>query len=671
MSEDIKKIKSKIAELRQLINHHNWRYHTLDKPEVSDAEFDRLFKELLDLEARRPELVTPDSPSQRVGGAPLEEFAQVPHAVAMLGLSNVEDEKTFIEFHERVVKALDGAKVEYVAEPKFDGVSVELVYENGTLVTCSTRGNGEVGEDVTPNVKTIRTIPLKLNPDEDWPGTLDVRGEVLISLEAFKRLNEQQEESGKKVFANPRNAAAGSLRQLDSKVTASRPLEIFCWGAGRITADIETQADMLEAYRKWGLRVSDKWRLCKSPQEVIEYHRKILDERESAPYEMDGVVVKVNGFEQQRALGVRSRSPRWATAYKFPPREEETRIIGIDVQVGRTGAITPVARLEPVRVSGVTVQNATLHNQDEIDRMDIRVGDYVIVRRAGDVIPKVVKVLKEKRDKKEKPYRIPKTCPECGSKVVREKGEVVSRCVNFSCPAQVVERIKHFASRGAMDIEGLGDKLVRQMFEKGLIKTPADLYSLEKEKISALERMADKSAQNLLDALESSKRTTLARLLYALGIRHVGEHVAKVLADAFGSMDALKKATVEDLEAVHEIGPEVARSVRDFFDRAENVDAMKDLLDAGITFEETAPREITKEGKLAKKTFVLTGTLEKFTRDEAKAEIESRGGRVSSSVSKKTDYVLAGEKPGSKLAKAEKLGVEVIDEATFIDLIKN
>ncbi len=657
--------------MRRIINYHNWRYHTLDDPVISDDEFDKLFKELLRLEAERPELVTPDSPSQRVGGPPSEEFAEVRHSTPMLGLSNVEDENTFIEFHERITKTLDGAKVEYVAEPKFDGVSVEMVYENGMLITGSTRGDGEIGENITPNVKTVRTIPLKLIPDEGLPDLLDVRGEILISIEGFKRLNEQQEQSGRKTFANPRNASAGSLRQLDSKITASRPLEIFCWGVGRIAADIKTQAELLEAYQKWGLRISDNWKLCKSPEEVIEYHRIILNARDSSPYEMDGVVVKVNSFDQQRALGVRSRSPRWATAYKFPPREEETRVIAIDAQVGRTGAITPVARLEPVQVGGVTVQNATLHNQDEIDRKDVRAGDYVLIRRAGDVIPEVVKVLEKKRTGDEKPYHIPDACPACGSKVLREEGEAVHRCINFSCPAQVVERVKHFASRGAMDIEGLGDKLVRQLFDEGLVHAPADLYRLDKRQIADLERMGEKSAQNLLDVLDSGKRTTFARFLFALGIRHVGEHVAKVIAEAFGSLDALRKASHVDLEQVHEIGPEVSRSVRDFFDRHENVEAINSLVEAGINFEETAPRRADISGKLDGKTFVLTGTLEKFTRDEARAEIEARGGRVASSVSKKTGYVVAGSNPGSKLDKAEKLGVLIIDEDAFLELLKD
>ena len=669
MPENTEKIKSKLEDLRRQINYHNWRYHTLDDPEISDAQFDKLFAELVRLEELHPEMITPDSPTRRVGGVPIEEFAPVRHSVPMLGLSNVESEGEFLEFHERVVKGLDGASVEYVAEPKFDGVSVELVYENGVLTSASTRGDGEVGEDVTPNAKTIHTIPLRLISGKDVPELLDARGEVLMSLDAFKRLNEQQEIAGQKIFANPRNASAGSLRQLDPKITASRPLEIFCWGGGRISAAIKTQAQLLEAYRKWGLRVTEKWKLCKSPQEVIEYYRRILDKREKSPYEMDGVVVKVNSFAQQDILGIRSRSPRWAAAYKFPPREAETRIIGIEAQVGRTGALTPVARLEPVRISGVTVQNATLHNQDEVDRKDIRVGDHVVVRRAGDVIPEVVTVLKEKRTGNEKKYRIPDICPVCGSKVIREEDEAAHRCINLSCPAQLVERIKHFASRGAMDIEGLGDKLGKQLFDKGIVRSPADLYKLDKKQIADLERMGDKSAQNILDALENSKRTTLTRFLYALGIRHVGEHVAKLLADAFGVLDDLMKATAEDLENVHGIGPEVAHSARDFFDRPENIEVIKRLLDAGVTFEEARHR--TAGSKVfAGKTFVLTGSMQKYTREQAKSEIEARGGHVASSVSKKTDFVVAGSDPGSKLEKAEKLGVKVIDEEAFLKLLK-
>ena len=665
----MKKIKIEIDKLRERINHHNWKYHTLDDPEIDDAQFDDLFRRLLALEEQYPELVTSDSPTQRVGGAPLERFSTVRHAMPMLGLSNVEDEARFLDFHERILKALDGADVEYVAEPKFDGVSVELVYERGALLTASTRGDGETCEDVTANVKTIRTIPLKLNPAENPPETLDVRGEILIPVKDFDRLNEQRRTADEKTFANPRNAAAGSLRQLDPRVTASRPLDIFCWGAGRVSENIATQAELLDAYKRWGLRVAADWKLCSSPDEVIEYYRNILDTRDSSPYEMDGVVVKINDFNQQRELGIRSRSPRWATAYKFPPREEISKILAIEVNVGRTGAVTPVARLEPVRIAGVTVSNATLHNQDEVDRKDVRVGDYVVVRRAGDVIPEVLRVLVEKRAGDEKPFRIPDTCPVCGSKVVREEDEAVHRCVNLSCPAQLVERIKHFASRNAMDIEGLGDKLVRQLFEKNMVETPADLYNLEKEQVAALDRMADKSAQNLLDALEKSKTATLPRFLFALGIRHVGEHVAKVLADSFKSLDALEKATGEELVAVHEIGPEVAGSVRDFFDREENIEALENLLAAGITFEQSDETEDAGTS-FAGMTFVLTGAMDSFTRNEAKAQIEARGGRVASSVSKKTNYVVAGADPGSKLDKARELGVEIIDEVAFGKLLE-
>lgn len=669
MSENLEKIKSRIIELRRLIDYHNRRYHTLDAPEISDAEFDDLFRELLELEQRRPELVTADSPTQRVGGAPIEQFSPAPHATPMLGLSNVENEGELREFHERVIKGLDGEAVEYAVEPKFDGLSIELIYENGALKTASTRGDGEVGEDVTANIKTVKSIPLGLTPGEDWPELLEVRGEILFSIKAFDKLNKQQESAGRKIFANPRNAAAGSLRQLDPKITATRPLEMYCWGVGRIPNAIETQSQLAEAYRRWGLRVSTECKVCKSPDEVIEYYKIILEKRESSPYEMDGVVVKVNSFSQQQALGIRSRSPRWAVAYKFPPREEITKVIGIDAQVGRTGAITPVARLEPVRLGGVIIQNATLHNQDEIDRKDIRVGDYVIVRRAGDVIPEVLRVLNEKRAGTETPYRIPDTCPACGSKVIREEDEAAYRCLNLVCSAQIVERIKHFASRGAMDIEGLGDKLVKQMFEKGLIKSPADIFKLDREQIAGLDRMAEKSAQNLLDALDKSKKTTLPRFLFALGIRHVGEHVAKVLADSFGSIESLKNASVDELTAVHEIGPEVARSARGFFDRAENTDTIDALIDAGIVFEVPVPASGIAGTKFAGKAFVLTGALDKFTRTQAKAEIESRGGRVVSSVSKKTDFLLVGADPGSKLEDAKKLGVVIIDEEQFREML--
>lgn len=659
-------IKKRLKDLRELIHYHNHRYHTLDDPEISDAQFDKLFNELKRLEEEHPDLVAPDSPTQRVGGAPLSKFNTYRHHIPMLGLDNVDDAESFMEFHERVVRGLDGAAVEYTAEPKFDGLSVELVYENGVLLAGSTRGDGETGEDVTANVKTIRTVPLRLLPGAGWPEIVEARGEVLLNIANFEKLNDEQIEAGAKAFANPRNAAAGSLRQLDPRIATSRPLEIFCWGVGRMSNGVSTQADLLKAYKKWGLRVSDMWRLCKGPGAVIDYYRDILDKREKFPYEMDGVVVKVNRFDQQGSLGIRSRSPRWATAFKFPPREEITRIVDIEAQVGRTGTLTPVARLEPVRVSGVTVQNATLHNQDEVDRKDARIGDWVVVRRAGDVIPEVVKVLDDRRTGKEKKYRIPDTCPACGSNVVREEGEAAHRCVNLSCPAQLVERIIHFASRHAMNIEGLGDKHVKQMFEKGLVKAPADIYSLTKEQIAALERMADKSAQNLLDSVNGSKKTTLSRFLFALGIRHVGEHVAKVLAGAFDSLDAIMNISEDDLQKVHEIGPEAAKSIRDFFDQPANRAAVERLLDAGIIFEGPKGNAKTLQGKM----FVLTGALEDFTREQAQADIESRGGRVASSVSKNTDYVVVGADPGSKLDKARSLGINLLNEKEFKSLLE-
>lgn len=659
-------VQKRIRQLVDLINYHNYRYHVLDDPEISDAEFDRLFAELKELEEKYPELIPPDSPTVRVGGVALDKFEPFRHETPMLGLDNVEDEASFMEFHERVVKGLDGARVEYVTEPKYDGVSIELVYENGVLVAGATRGDGETGENVTSNVKTIRTVPLKLLPNTGWPSLLEVRGEVLLNLQNFEKLNNEQIENGGKPFANPRNAAAGSLRQLDPKITASRPLEIFCWGVGRTPQGITKQNELLEAYKRWGLRVSDLWKLCKSPTEVVDYYHDILSRRDKLPYEIDGVVVKVNDFAQQKALGIRSRSPRWAVAFKFPPREEFTVILDIEAQVGRTGVITPVARLKPVRVSGVIVQNATLHNQDEIDKKDIRIGDTVVVRRAGDVIPEVVKVIESKRTGSERPYRIPDKCPSCGAQVVREEGEVAHRCVNLSCPAQLVERIKHFASRNAMDIEGLGDKLVKQMFDKGLVKTPADIYELKKEQIAELERMGDKSAQNLIDAIERSKMTTLPRFIFALGIRHVGEHVAKVLAGAFGSLEALINASEEDLLKVYEVGPEVARSVREFFSKPENREAIERLLDAGVRFKQDESAVKNLQGK----TFVLTGALKGFTREQAKEEIEKRGGRVASSVSKKTDYVIVGEDPGSKFDKAKELGIKTLNEDEFKTLLE-
>jgi len=618
------------------IQRHNHCYYVLDQPEISDADYDRLLRRLQELEEQYPELVTPESPTQRVGAEPVEAFGTVRHSIPMLSLGNALDEAEFREWHQRAADGLDGEPFEMVAEPKLDGLAVELVYEDGRLTLGSTRGDGMTGEDVTQNLRTIRSLPLRLRAAaRQAPARLEARGEVYMDKEQFLKLNERREEAGEPRFANPRNAAAGSLRQLDPRVTAGRPLRIFLYGLGQVEGvELGSHTDELAFLADLGLPVAEH-RICTTVEDVQAFWEAMSARREDLSFEIDGIVLKINSLAQQKRLGVRSRSPRWAIAYKFPPRQATTVVRDIEVQVGRTGALTPVARLEPVRVGGVEVSNATLHNQDEIDRKDVRIGDTVV-------------------------------CPVCGSEVERPEGEVVARCINFACPAQVKGRIEHFASRGAMDIEGLGTKLVDQLVETGLVRSPADLYFLTQEQLAGLERMAEKSAQNLLDALEASKGRPLARCIFALGIRHVGEHVAEVLAEEFGSIDGLVEADYDHLEATYEIGAIVARSVRDFFDSPENVAAIARLRQGGVQFPPVEAREPVEEGEtpFAGKTFVFTGALS-IPRAEAEAEVKVRGGRAASSVSRKTDYVVAGEKAGSKLAKAEKLGVAVLTEDEF------
>jgi len=670
MAKVPEKIVKEVEELRRQIEHHNYCYYVLDQPEIPDAEYDRLMRRLQELEAQYPELVTPDSPTQRVGAQPVEAFGTVRHTMPMLSLDNALSEEEFREWWRRTADGLGGERFEVVAEPKLDGLAVELIYEDGRFRLGATRGDGYTGEDVTQNLRTIRSVPLRLRErDGGVPSRLEARGEVYMEVERFREFNRQREEAGEPPFANPRNAAAGSLRQLDPRVTAARPLEILLYGVGVVEGvELRSHADELELLKDLGLRVVP-YRICRSPEEVQDFWAQMNEQREELPYEADGIVVKVNDRAQQERLGVRSRSPRFAVAYKFPPRQETTVVRDIEVQVGRTGALTPVARLEPVQVGGVTVSNATLHNQDEIERKDVRIGDTVIVQRAGDVIPEVVAVVKSKRTGRERKFKMPDRCPVCGSKVERPEGEVVARCINFACPAQVKARIEHFASRGGMDIEGLGTKLVEQLVEKGLVRSPADLYFLKKEQLVGLERMGEKSAENLLNALEASKDRPLARCIYALGIRHVGEHVAEVLAERFGSLEALMNASYEELEATPEVGPVVARSVRDFFDREDNVKAIERLREGGVKFP-PVERRAAGEGKLAGKTFVFTGALSRFSRSEAEALVRQHGGRAASSVSKNTDFVVAGEKPGSKLAKAEKLGVKVISEEDFVKMLE-
>jgi DNA ligase (NAD+) len=666
----------RLSALRAEIEYHNYRYYVLDDPVIPDAEYDRLMRELLELEAAWPDLVTPDSPSQRVGAQPLKAFGEVQHALPMLSLNNAFTDADVLAFDRRVREGLGrpDALIEYAAEPKFDGLAVALHYERGRLVQGATRGDGYTGEDVTANLRTVRSIPLAL-PATDAPAWLEVRGEVLMLKRDFQRLNEQAREQGGKVFANPRNAAAGSLRQLDPGITARRRLTFFAYGIGRVEG-VElppTHAGIMDWLARLRFPVAAERRVVMGAEGLLAYFRELGARRHALPYEIDGAVYKVNDQADQGRLGFVARAPRFAIAHKYPAQEEITVVEAIEVNVGRTGALTPVARLRPVFVGGVTVSNATLHNQDEIDRKDVRVGDSVIVRRAGEVIPEVVGVVLERRPKPEPPrfdilqhYPV---CPECGSKVVRAEGEAVVRCTGgLYCPAQRKQALLHFASRRALDIEGLGEKLVDQLVDRGMVRTPADLYRLDLASLAGLERMAEKSASNLLAAIDKSKQTTLARFIYALGIPNVGEATAKDLARHFGSLDALLAADVEALQQVPEVGPVVARSIVDFLAEAHNREVIEALRAAGVHWPE-ATGQRPKEGPLAGKTFVLTGTLPSLSRDQAQALIEAAGGKVSGSVSKKTDYVVAGTDPGSKLDKAQALGITILDEAGLRSLL--
>jgi len=665
------KIKQRINELREQIDHHNYLYYVLDSPEIPDAEYDRLLRELQELENENPELITPDSPTQRVGAKPLSEFGEVKHEIPMLSLSNAFEDEEVLSFDRRAREKLKVDEIEYAVEPKLDGLAISLLYEDGRLTRGATRGDGTTGEDVTQNVRTIEAIPLKLR-GKGYPVRLEVRGEVIMTKKGFDRLNEAQRKADAKIFANPRNAAAGSLRQLDSKVTASRPLSFYCYGVGLVEdAELpDRHSETLKQLREWGMRTNPETRVVKGIQDCLKYYAAMQDKRDSLDYEIDGLVYKVNRVDQQEALGFVSRAPRWAIAHKFPAQEEMTTLIGIDVQVGRTGALTPVARLEPVHVGGVTVSNATLHNQDEIERLDARVGDTVIIRRAGDVIPQVVSVVTSKRKGNPKKYHLPKKCPVCGSDTVRHEGEAVTYCTGgLFCAAQRKQAIKHFASRRAMDIEGLGDKLVDQLVDEEYIYDAADLYSLSEAQLVQLERMAEKSAQNLIQALDKSRTTTLPRFIYALGIHDVGEATARALAMHFGSLDAVMHADEETLMAVPDIGPVVADSIRRFFKQKHNREVINKLLKAGIEWPDIEVKS-AEELPLQGKTFVLTGTLSSMSRDEAKAALMALGAKVTGSVSKKTDYVVVGEDPGSKADKAEQLGIEMLDETAFQKLIK-
>jgi DNA ligase (NAD+) len=654
-------------ELRRLIEHHNYRYYVLDDPEVPDAEYDRLMRALESIESSFPELVVPDSPTQRVSGTPMEGFATVRHRVAMLSLGNAFSDDEVGDFYRRVSQGLERDDIVFAAEPKLDGVAISLSYVGGRLDIAATRGDGERGEDVTANVRTIRAVPLTLR-GEGWPSLLEVRGEIYMPHAGFEAFNRKALENGEKPLVNPRNGAAGSLRQLDPKLTARRPLAFFAYGTATRDRMPDTQFDTLGLLRKWGLPVNPEVRRVKALSGCLEYHKRMAGLRADLGYDIDGVVYKVDQLAEQDILGFVSRAPRWALAHKFPAQEEMTRLLAIDIQVGRTGALTPVARLEPVFVGGVTVTNATLHNEDEIHRKDIRPGDWVVVRRAGDVIPEVARAIHTRRESELTGFQMPDTCPECGSTVERLEGEAVSRCSGgLFCPAQRKHSIRHFATRKAMDIEGLGDKLVDQLVEAGLVHTVADLYHLTHEQIASMERMGGKSAENLLKALEASKKPPLDRLLYALGIREVGEVTAHSLAMHFGTMEALMQASEESLTEVNDVGPIVASHVAAFFQQENNRQVIQALSDAGIDWQTLEDQ--TGEQPLAGETWVLTGALS-MPRIQAKNLLESLGAKVTSSVSAKTSTLLAGEAAGSKLTKAQKLGVKVISESDFVEYLK-
>lgn len=666
-----KEAAARVAALKKEIHYHNYRYHVLDDPVISDAEYDRMFRELQGLETRHPELVSPDSPTQRIGASPLKEFKTVEHSMTMLSLANCFTDDEVREFDRRVKKQLKmtSAEIEYCAEAKLDGVAVELVYERGSLAVGSTRGDGDRGEDVTANVRTIRSIPLQLFAADGVPipDLLEVRGEVFLARKEFIALNRMREAQGEPLFANPRNAAAGSLRQLDPRVTASRPLEIFFHGFGQVRGMIlDTHLNVLDRIGRLGLRVNPIRHKCAGIDEVVRRYRTILAKRDELPYEIDGVVIKINDYGLQNRVGTISRSPRWAIAYKFAAHQETTVIRDITVQVGRTGVLTPVAIMDPVKVGGVEVSRATLHNQDEIDSKDIRIGDTVVVQRAGDVIPQVVKVIESERTGKEKRFYMPSRCPACNAQVFKSEDEAAHRCLGFSCPAKLKEALKHFASKNAMDIDGLGDKLISQLVERTLVKDAADLYYLRMEDLLSLERMADKSARNVLAAIERSRHAGLERLVYALGIRHVGEHTAKLMVQHAGSMEKLMQADADTLMQIREIGTEVAGGVVRFFQQPDNRATIRKLQKAGVSFASSGRQAGTS---LSGMTFVFTGTLTAFSRQEATRLVEERGGKVTSAISEKTTYLVAGTEPGSKLAQATSKGVNILSEERFKALI--
>ncbi len=662
----------RINQLRQEIAEHNHRYYVLDAPSIPDAEYDRLFRELQGLEAQHPGLITPDSPTQRVGAAPLKQFATVIHEVPMLSLENAFDEAELVAFDKRVRQRLDQeGPIEYACEPKVDGVAVSLLYERGRLIRAATRGDGVTGEDITQNVRTIPQVPLHLR-GKDYPGVLEVRGEIYMPIAAFEAYNARAREAGHKEFANPRNATAGSLRQLDPRITASRPLALFTYALGIVREGQlpPMHSAMLENFKEWGLPVNAEIRVETGASGCLAFFHYLQAKRDQLPYEIDGVVYKVNRFDWQRELGFVARAPRWALAHKFLAREQMTQVVAIEFQVGRTGALTPVARLTPVNVSGVMVSNATLHNMDEVQRKDVRVGDQVIVRRAGDVIPDVVSVILEKRPPHTTPIQLPARCPICQAEVIKPEGEAIARCTGgLYCPAQLKETVKHLAARKALDIEGLGDKIVEQLVNTGLVKDIADVFLLDQPKMLTLERMGEKLADNILTAIDRSKATTLQRFLYALGIREVGETTALSLVRHFGQLKPIMQADENELQAVPDIGPIVAATIAAFFRQTHNRELITKLQKLGVHWQEAPPSAKPKSQPLANQSFVLTGALTAMTREEAKERLQALGAKVSENVSKKTNYVIVGAEPGSKLAKAQELGVTIMDENEFLALI--
>ena len=662
-------LENRIIELRRTINDHNYNYYVLDNPIISDIEYDTLLRELDTLETKRPDLITTDSPTQRVGAAPLEAFTSVEHSIPMLSLENAMNSDELIAYYDRTKKGLgEIGDIQFVAEPKLDGIGVELIYQDGALIRGLTRGDGTMGEDITQNIKTIRSIPLALRNDKrNFPNLLEVRGEVFMLKKDFQKLNMAREDNNEPLFANPRNAAAGSLRQLDPSITAKRPLSIFCYEAGNITGDtFSSHKDFLSALAEWGFPVNSEIALTNDVDQMLSYHKKLEDKRNNLPYEIDGTVFKVNNIDQRNILGTRSRSPRWAIAGKFKAIQVTSTVIDIVASIGRTGAITPVAKLRPVNVGGVIVTNATLHNQDEIDRKDIRIGDTVWVQRAGDVIPEVVKVVKDKRPLNANRYQLPKLCPSCDKEIIRPEGESVARCFNLLCSAQTKGRIKHFISKGGLDVDGFGEKLVDQLVDKELIHTFDDIFTLRFDDLVNLERMAEKSAHNILSSIEKSKKTTFARFVYALGIRNIGSHLSKVLEDHFQSdLEKFQSTTFEELENINEVGPIVADAIVRFWSDESNTAIVSNCIERGVEFMQ---RSNSLDKRFDNLSFVFTGTLKKLKRDDAKKIVESYGGRVSSSVSKKISYLVAGESAGSKLDKARDLGVKVVTELEFLDM---